>query len=180
MQREALEILYRNHCREIFRFVRRYVSTDEMAHDLVQDVFYRAIEYVSRSHSPVKNARAWLYAIARNECFAAGRKKMSETDATGNYAARNNVLLRSTEEEVLEKIEVDEIFSFVAGTFSEKETAAFYFYVFEQMNQEEIALVLKSSQSAISRILIKVTERVKEQFKSEKERVKRAAGASYG
>jgi len=56
--------LFRRHNRELGGFVRRYVSSPEVAADLSQDAFVRLI--CARASEPIRNAEAFLYRIALN------------------------------------------------------------------------------------------------------------------
>lgn len=59
---ERFEDLYRNHYGELLRFVARRVD-DEAARDVVAEVFLTA--WRRRADAPARNARAWLFGVAR-------------------------------------------------------------------------------------------------------------------
>ncbi|WP_020179465.1 sigma-70 family RNA polymerase sigma factor [Methylopila sp. M107] len=59
-----IQDLFRRHNRELGSFVRRYVSSPEVAADLSQDAFVRML--CVRAPAPIQNAEAYLYRIAVN------------------------------------------------------------------------------------------------------------------
>ena len=62
---DAFAELYERHFAALYDFAFRTVRDRDFAADVVQDTFTKAWQGLAKS-SPVKNAKAWLYAIARN------------------------------------------------------------------------------------------------------------------
>jgi RNA polymerase sigma factor (sigma-70 family) len=59
-------------------FIRRRVSDERDAEDILQDVFYELVE-AYRMMKPIEFASAWLYRVARNRITDLFRKKKPET-----------------------------------------------------------------------------------------------------
>ena len=59
-----IQDLFRRHNRELGGFMRRYVSSPEVAADLSQDAFVRLIG--ARTAEPIRNVEAYLYRVALN------------------------------------------------------------------------------------------------------------------
>jgi RNA polymerase sigma factor (sigma-70 family) len=59
-------------------FIRRRVSDERDAEDILQDVFYELIE-AYRTMKPIERVSAWLYRVARNRITDLFRKKRPET-----------------------------------------------------------------------------------------------------
>jgi RNA polymerase sigma factor (sigma-70 family) len=78
--RAAFAALYDRFSGEVYGFSARLLSNPSDAADVTQDVFVRAIEKLSQLREPDR-VRAWLFAIARHECFAR-TKRRSKTMAT--------------------------------------------------------------------------------------------------
>lgn len=60
-------------------FIRKRVSSQEDAEDILQDVFYQLIKTIGNSFSPIEQVTAWLYRVARNTIINKG-KKMHEDE----------------------------------------------------------------------------------------------------
>ena len=58
-------------------FIRRRVTDEADAEDILQDVFYELIE-AYRLMKPIEQVGAWLYRVARNRIIDGFRKKKSE------------------------------------------------------------------------------------------------------
>lgn len=78
--RAAFAALYDRFNGEIYGFSVRMLSNRSDAADVTQDVFVRAIEKLPQLREPDR-VRAWLFTIARHECFAR-TKRRSRTMAT--------------------------------------------------------------------------------------------------
>jgi RNA polymerase sigma-70 factor (ECF subfamily) len=62
--RDAYSILYKEYSEALLRFIYFRVTDQELAKDLMQEVFARFIEIVDKEH--ITNVRAYLYRIAQN------------------------------------------------------------------------------------------------------------------
>jgi RNA polymerase sigma factor (sigma-70 family) len=70
----AFETLYARHRARLYRFVLRAVKTRQIAEELFQDVWLRAIE-ARRRYAPQARFRTWLYTIAHNRLVDHWRKR---------------------------------------------------------------------------------------------------------
>lgn len=59
-------------------FIRKRVSNNEDADDILQDVFYQLVKTVENSMNPIEQVSAWLYRVARNLIINKGVKKSEE------------------------------------------------------------------------------------------------------
>jgi len=59
-------------------FIRKRVSNNEDADDILQDVFYQLVKTVENSMNPIEQVSAWLYRVARNLIINKGIKKSEE------------------------------------------------------------------------------------------------------
>jgi len=62
----------------LFSFIRKRISTDEEAEDIVQDVFYELVESY-RLMKPIEQLASWLFAVARNKITDRHRKKRTDS-----------------------------------------------------------------------------------------------------
>ena len=65
----AFEVIYDRHHRGILGFCRHMLGSAEEAEDALQHAFMAAYRDLMHSDTPIQ-LRPWLYAIARNRCFA--------------------------------------------------------------------------------------------------------------
>ena len=72
---KILKELYNKYYRELYLYVYTLSSSREIAEDLVQETFLKAILSLSDSHT---NMRAWLYMVARNLYFNFAKKEKSK------------------------------------------------------------------------------------------------------
>ncbi len=59
-------------------FIRKRVSNEEDADDILQDVFYQLLKTLDDAMHPVEQVSAWLYRVARNLIINKGTKKREE------------------------------------------------------------------------------------------------------
>lgn len=62
---EFLKLLIERYTNSIFAFVCRYVKDEDIAEDVVQDVFIKMWKHLD-SFDRTKNFKVWLYSIAKN------------------------------------------------------------------------------------------------------------------
>jgi RNA polymerase sigma-70 factor (ECF subfamily) len=72
--REVFGTLVRRYERELFGYLRRYLSDDDLADDVFQNTFIQVFLKI-RQYEPGRPARPWLYAIATNQAIDALRRR---------------------------------------------------------------------------------------------------------
>lgn len=81
MEKEMLRQFYLRYSREIYLYLYSMCRNREMAEDLMQDVFLKALLSWQDGSG---NLRAWLYRVARNCCLNYMRKTGRETEMEEN------------------------------------------------------------------------------------------------
>jgi RNA polymerase sigma factor (sigma-70 family) len=76
--RPPVEKLVTEHQPRLKAFIRRRVSSQEDAEDILQDVFYQFVKAIENTLNPIEQATAWLYRVARNTIINHGTKKREE------------------------------------------------------------------------------------------------------
>lgn len=66
MNNDLLQQVYQQYSREIYVYLFTLCKNHDMAEDLRQETFLKAILSLPDGHT---NVRAWLYRVARNLCF---------------------------------------------------------------------------------------------------------------
>lgn len=137
--------LYCQYGKEVFLYLYSMCQQRELAEDLLQETFLKAILALPDSHT---NMRAWLFKVARNLYY--------------NLYKRNKWEIYG--EEYLKKISKLEIDEFLEGYISKQETRILYevmqkispvkrevleLQYFGQMSLKEIASILQLSQENV-------------------------------
>lgn len=137
--------LYHQYGKELFLYLYSMCQQKELAEDLLQETFLKAILALPESHT---NMRAWLYKVARNLFY--------------NLYKRNRREI--CDEEYLKKISKLEVDEFLEEYISKQETRILYtamqklspvkrevleLQYFGQMPLKEIASVLQLSQENV-------------------------------
>jgi RNA polymerase sigma factor (sigma-70 family) len=73
-QNRRLSDVIQHEYRRLFQFIRKRVSDQGEAEDILQDVFYELIE-AYRLMKPIEQVGAWLYRVARNRIIDRFRKQ---------------------------------------------------------------------------------------------------------
>lgn len=74
-EKEEVEKIIRDHESQLNGFIRKRVSNNEDAEDILQDVFYKLVKTIQDTLNPVENMTAWLYRVTRNTIINKGKKK---------------------------------------------------------------------------------------------------------
>jgi len=77
-QERAISETVQRERKRLWNFIRRRVSDDGDAEDILQDVFYELVE-TYRMMKPLEQVSAWLFRVARNRITDFFRKKRPET-----------------------------------------------------------------------------------------------------
>jgi RNA polymerase sigma factor (sigma-70 family) len=82
-----LAVLFERHHRALFRYFVTMNRNRERAEDLVQDVFFRMLQYRT-SFDPSQSFTAWMYRIARNTNVDQSRKHRAEVAGIEEFNER--------------------------------------------------------------------------------------------
>jgi RNA polymerase sigma factor (sigma-70 family) len=74
-----IEKLISEHHQRLKLFIRKRVSDEKDAEDILQDVFYQFVKTVNNAIDPIEHVAAWLYRVARNTIINHGKKKHEES-----------------------------------------------------------------------------------------------------
>jgi RNA polymerase sigma-70 factor (ECF subfamily) len=58
--------LFARHHRDVYRFLARMTGRRDLADDLSQEVFLRAVQAIEAGHGSVHHERGWIFAVARH------------------------------------------------------------------------------------------------------------------
>lgn len=157
MDKEILKLLYEKYRREIYLYLFSLCHNQEVAEDLMQETFLKAILSLADNHG---NMRAWMYMVARNLYF--------------NYAKREKRYCRLDETlhnrqngmgELLENIIQDEKKRFLYEALDKlknpyKEVLLMQY--FGGLSQKEIAAVLHISPENVRIVSHRAKQKIRE------------------
>jgi RNA polymerase sigma factor (sigma-70 family) len=72
---ESAEEIIQDYQPQLKGFIRKRVSSNEDAEDILQDVFYKLLKTIQDTLNPIENMTAWLYRVTRNTIINKGKKK---------------------------------------------------------------------------------------------------------
>ena len=91
-QLENIDELVKAYQPQLKSFIRKRVSNNEDAEDILQDVFYQLIKTTENTVDPIEQVTAWLYRVAKNTIINKGKKKQEEEFPTSGYDEDGSVL----------------------------------------------------------------------------------------
>ena len=146
MDSEMLRQFYVRYASEIYLYLYSLCKSRELAEDLMQDVFLKALLSLSDSHT---NIRAWLYKVARNTCLNELRKRNRETELDEQLAVSDKTIFGNV----------------IQNEQPDRQREILELFYFSEMSIKEIAAVLSLTSENV-RVL---AYRAKKQLRNEME-----------
>lgn len=153
----------------IFRVCRGFVDQREDAEDLVQEVFIKAY-YALDSFDGRAAFSTWLYRIAVNTCLNHQRKAghgklfvlLDKLSAKDTLSARTKSDASPDAGRIMEVDDHAAAIKKALAKLPEKQQTAFVLSKFEELPQQEIALIMETSVGAVEQLL----QRAKQNLRS--------------
>lgn len=145
--KEAIEKLYRQYRGRIWFFVRKNVSSQAAAEDIVSDTFLTAIEKLPDLHRP-ESFGSWLYSIAYRKCTdylnseseKAHFDSCEELDRTVENAALSEPVMIPID--YIENEETKQLLREAIDSLKPETRSAIIMYYFEELSVAEVAKAL--------------------------------------
>lgn len=137
MDNEAVNELYRRYRREIYLYLFSLCKNAELAEDLLQETFIKAMLALPDSHT---NVRAWLYMVARNLYYNHRKRahpSISLDDCEQQPTADGQML-----ESIIKSEQQRELYAALMR-LEERKREVLQLQYFGGLSQNEIAAVLK-------------------------------------
>lgn len=157
MDNTLLSKLYEKYSKEILLYVYSLSHSWEIAEDITQEVFVKAILSLPESHT---NVRAWLYMVARNMCFNQLRKNKN-TDAVMDVLINEHSEAESSIERVEEDEQKKELYE-ALDSLEERYREVLVLQYYEGLSQKEIAAILKLSPENVRVLAHRAKAKLKE------------------
>lgn len=156
MRSDVIEELFRKYYNEALLYTLSLCQNKEIAEDIVQNAFYKALESLDDS---ITNFKAWLLTVCRNEYYTILRKRKHITDG------EVPVELPSEDEEYLQTIIRSEEYRLLyeaIGRLSVQQREAVTLYYFEELSIGEISKMTGKSESNVKVTLFRARESLRE------------------
>ena len=162
---EALVELIRDHKDGLILFLNRYVENLYIAEELAEETFFRL---VTRRpwFTPKYSFKTWLYTIGRNLAMDHLKKAAHCTDIAPEELDRMHNETDDLERGYLrqaQKIALHRAMSALRAEYG----GALYLKFFEELNNEEIAKIMKKSKRQVENLLYQAKRALKSQLEQE-------------
>ena len=145
-------------------FLNRYVNNIHIAEELAEDTFFKIVTRKPR-FTANSSFKTWLYTIGRNTAinYIRQAKKISDTPIEGMNGDSDECNLEETYLREEQKIVIHRALSRINADYSR----VLYLKFFEDLNNEQIAMVLKKNRRQIENMLYQAKQSLK--FELDKE-----------
>ena len=135
---------------------------ESAAQDILQESFLKLFETIKKGRT-IENTRAYLFQIARNLLINEYKNKITSLP---DFSLAQVSDQSPNLEESLEKKELMEILESSRSVLTEQEIEIFEFRWHFGLKQNDIALIMHKSERQIRRDLEKITQKIREYFKT--------------
>jgi RNA polymerase sigma-70 factor (ECF subfamily) len=146
------ESAYKENYSKLFRIANKMVSDDDVANDIVQEVFACYFEKLQKKH-PILHPQSWLMRAVINKCvdYLKQREKRTSLSAVSEWA---------TEGETFEIQQTDVILRQAVAKLKPKEMKLIMLYT-EEYSYKEIAQIAEINFSSVGKTLARTLNKLK-------------------
>ncbi len=159
---EAFKPLYEKYFKKIFLFTLRRVEEKELARDITQQVFLKALNSIRKFQLRGLPFSAWLFRIAINECNDYFRKSKK-----ARLVTIDEQITESLFEEMMADNRMDELklrLPVILKTLTPDELQLIEFRFFEQRSFREIGLLLDITETYAKVKTYRALDKMKKRF----------------
>lgn len=162
--RDAFEVLYLRHRRDLFRYVRARTPDDETAADIVSATFERALVGIGGYRSTGGGFRAWIFRIARNQVVDGSRRRRT-AERHAPTLQRWSTEQAGPDDGVLTAEAIDQLRGLVRRLPDAQREAVLLRYA-GGLTTREIAATLGRSEAAVQKLITRTLASLKESFRA--------------
>lgn len=160
----AFRYIYEAHFKDVFRFVYKRVGEAELAKDITQTVFVKALQALPRYKYRGAPILSWLFRIAINECLDFFRKSKKSREVVLDQALAEalyeELIGTSQREEWLEKLPA------ILSQLKPDEVTFLELRFFESRSFEEVAAIQGTTETNAKIKTYRILERVRKLFET--------------
>lgn len=159
----AFATLYNRYKRSVYLFCLKMLLDREKARDAVQDTFLRVFEHRDQLTDPSR-FRAWLFAIARNQCLSFFRSSKFEAGEEIDFEAVG-APAEDGPDALLEQHDETEWLEKLLRQLKLEYREVLVLREYQNLSYKEIAEILGSTESAIKSRIFKARQRLFEMLR---------------
>ncbi|MBI3219227.1 MAG: sigma-70 family RNA polymerase sigma factor [Bacteroidetes bacterium] len=163
---EAFKPLYEKYFKKIFLFVFRRVGEKEIARDITQQVFLKALNSIRKFQLRGLPFSAWLFRIAINECNDYFRKTKKERLVTIDEQITEVLFEEIMADNQMEELKVK--LPVILKSLSPDELQLIEFRFFEHRSFREIGLLLDLTETYAKVKTYRALDKMKKRFLNDK------------
>lgn len=171
-EESALSELMERYGQRLFHYLIRLLHDENLATDLVQEVFVRVWENRARFHAG-RRFTPWLYAIATNLCRDHWRRELrhpkvsleAEASAAGPAFEARLIGVKPSPDQTLQLAERAEAVRRAVAALPDELRTPLILFEYEDLSQAEIAETLKCSPKAVEMRLYRARQELRESLR---------------
>ena len=163
-----MEELYKNYSKLVFNYLRSLCGDKELAEELTQETFYKAIKGINKFKGECK-VSSWLCQIARNIWINYRKKedKVKYISYDEDENIKNILAYRNVEDDVDARNELISVYKKI-HKLDEKTKEVFYLRIKGELSFKEIGEILNKSEEWARIIFYRGKIKLKEDMKNDK------------
>jgi RNA polymerase sigma-70 factor (ECF subfamily) len=160
---DALEAMFHEYAAALEQYARRLTEADDLARDVVQDVFVWLWE-TRAQFAPRTSVRAYLFGAVRHRALDAFRRERVRRAYTSAAQASSESLHAATPSELLEHDELRAVITNALATLTPRVREVAELRWMGRLSYREIAAMLNISERTVNTQLVTATQRVRAQL----------------
>lgn len=158
---KAFMQLYDHYVDGLFNFIKKYISDDEVAEDIIHDSFYNLWKY-RHNIKQDRSIHGYLYRIVRNEVYKAIRAQIQQKSMLSLYTEKKRGVVEGSAHEWVVERELDEIYGLAVDTLPPQRKRIFRMCREEGLSHKEIAQHLNISPNTVKEHMSLAMRTIKE------------------
>lgn len=158
---KAFMQLYDHYVDGLFNFIKKYISDDEVAEDIIHDSFYNLWKY-RHNIKQDRSIHGYLYRIVRNEVYKAIRAQIQQKSMLSLYTEKKRRIVEGSAHEWVVERELDEIYGLAVDTLPPQRKRIFRMCREEGLSHKEIAQHLNISPNTVKEHMSLAMRTIKE------------------
>lgn len=152
---------------EIAYYLQKLTRDKDIAKDLTQDTYVKAIEMINKSNIVIQ--KAYLYTIARNLVIDKVRRDKRTPQTSYDDKEEYTIAENEFPETILHQEIRKDAFKRCIENLSHQMQKAFVLHFYEGYSRKEIAEIMGISTAAVEKNITRAIEKIKEAMKKENE-----------
>lgn len=157
---KKFEDLFREFFKPLVLFSKKYVKSEEIAKDVVSDVFFNLWNYKT-DFEEVKDIKTYLYKASKNQCLRYIEKNVELFHIEGKEFSKDFAIENFNPENELRYNELRKKLDEVVENLPPKCKIIFKHLKEDGLKYHEVAEILDISKSAVKKQLVKAMERIR-------------------